>query len=502
MKMFVAALSALCIAGTAFGQGANEIGYDDGTTETSYKLISPSGPSDWYNVNFHGDAAGTACQLIVDWNNSGSTTASRARFGLYAGSTSFANTPDTLTGILAEVPTAIPVGDGNGTFTYYSIPDVTLGSSDVHMATLDNPGDSTAWLGTDTNGPASGRTFFSSTGYSAAAAGPWSNNWMMRIGVCPPPGTNGCLLVNGKTSDSINMGGTICITFWGGPNAAFLLYLCFGGGPFFKIALPLVFTNTGSPFFPGPRPDAWTICTTVDCSYPTTTTLEFCTIYEDVNDTKLSGKPKLKISKSAFVHFDDPSGVCVSTTGCYGHKDDGAIDFNIWKVQNPAGPSDWFNVNNGTSDPASSITMITGMEISGFDFCGFGPCWEEVGEYAANLAVDATGATPDINSPISTLGSATACITPGSADGNAPYTFYDIPDFAPSSTTIYHAAVKWSTGDSCIWLGSDTDGTDTTVCAKIIPNSGSESLWTLDNYTNPGNRFSGANWGIRTTWTP
>jgi hypothetical protein len=504
MRRWLASLSALCLAATAVGQsgGGLEIGYDDGTTETSWKISGPSGPSDWFNVDFNSDANGTACYISTDWFENAGIPGQRQNYGIYNESGSFANSPDINSPIVTVNPT-IPAGDTLGTFINYSIPDTVL-SGPVHMATQDVPGDSHTWLGSDTDGPFGGRSYFSSTAYSLGGT-PFTLNWMMRIGLCPPGDPNGCIFVNGEVGpvNLEQLRDTFCLTFWGSTvgNVQFLLYLCFGGAPFFKIGLPFTFTNTGFPFLPGPRPEAWTICTTVTCDFPTTTTLEFCTIYEDKDDLKPSGKPKLKISKSASVHFiANPN--CVTATGCYGQKDDGIVDFNIWKVQNPAGPSDWFNVNNGTADSSLISCAVTGLEIASWDFCNVGPCWAEVGEYNANLAVDATGATPNLNSPISTIGSATACMAPGSADSAAPYTFYDLPDFhINNSTTIYHAAVGWPAGDSCIWLGSDTDGTDTTQCARQIPNSGTDSLWTLDGYATPGMRFSGANWCIRTKWS-
>ena len=85
------------------------------------------------------------------------------------------------------------------------------------------------------------------------------------------------------------------------------------------------------------------------------------------------------------------------------------------------------------------------------------------------------------------------------ADGSYPATVYDVPDLALSST-VYHAVSQWQPGDSCVWIGSDTDGTDDSApndCG-VIPNS--TSFFTSAGYTAPATPFSTANWMMKIDW--
>ena len=171
------------------------------------------------------------------------------------------------------------------------------------------------------------------------------------------------------------------------------------------------------------------------------------------------------------------------------------MDYNIWKVQNPAGSQDWFTVQ--MDNPTSLVNMITSLEVSNFDFCGIGPTWGDVGIYPDNgLGTD----TPNVLTPI--WSSTTASMNPGASQGSAPFEVYSFTAFAAVSTTMYHGTVHWATADTCIWLGSDTDGTDTTItCARLVPNDGTDSSWTLNGFSSPGNDDT-INYCIRINWTP
>ena len=81
------------------------------------------------------------------------------------------------------------------------------------------------------------------------------------------------------------------------------------------------------------------------------------------------------------------------------------------------------------------VTELTGVQLSSWDFCGFGPCWAEVGVYADN------GGAPDITGVKSTA--ANPCMLPAAADfGPYPMTMYDIPDIPATSASAWHAAAR------------------------------------------------------------
>jgi hypothetical protein len=78
-----------------------------------------------------------------------------------------------------------------------------------------------------------------------------------------------------------------------------------------------------------------------------------------------------------------------------------------------------------------------------------------------------------------------------------PATTYDLPDLAINTTDIYHAAVRWASGDSCVWIASDTDGTDD-PCGQPLPNL--FSLVSTDSYATAAIPANVANWALKLNW--
>jgi len=490
MRKFLASLGVVCLATAASAQTCDlntwvQYRVDDGSAESGWKVTGPSGPSDWFNVNLGGLVSGvTAGVIIADLSETAGIAGSMNDLALF---TSNANGDPDIGGgrIQGQAGAPVPAGKGFGD-TGYCIPVVTLGS-DCHVAAGWNLGDSHVWIDSDSNSAAANLSAFTQNGYATASI-PWSaSDWSLGVGGFPA-GSDGTLLINGSSSVKVFQGDTFCVTFTACQSGvASALFLHFGPILFGPL-LPIPLTITGNPFTGGPLPNQWTICVTTDCNFPTGQFC-FCTIYLDPCMPKPNGKPAAKISTTGCVTVC-PSRIC---QGCFGQKDDGVGDTTIWKVQNPAGLSDWFNVNHGSPKPTSGVSMLTGIEIASNDFCGFGPTWGEVGLYPQ---LSGSPGAPDINNPFATVANPT--MPPGAAEWAYPATFYDIPDFAASTTTTYHAALKWSAGDTCMWVTSDTDGTDS-GCAHQI-GTPATSFWTLDDYTGGANAFSTANWLMKIDW--
>jgi hypothetical protein len=336
-----------------------------------------------------------------------------------------------------------------------------------------------------------GRTFFSSQGYLTGAV-PFTLELDQYLGT-PHSGAPGTLLMNGSANATVQQNDTVCVDFIGSAlNTLFIFYFCVNGNPFIQL-LPLAFTQTDN-FLGGSCPGTWQLCATLNCNTPTASGLEFCTLWADSTDLKANGKPKIKIGSSAFLTISaDNSCTTSSSITCFGQKDDCFVDLFIWKVSNPAGPSDWFNVNHGV--PTSGVTSLTSTSVSSFDFCAIGACWAEVGIYPSNIGVDPSGTTPDVLTPLSNVTGSSACMPVAASDGTCPVSLYDGADYTVDSAAAngVHVAAQWPNGDSCIWLGSDTDGIDS-PCGTLIPNDGTHSLFTSGGYLSPAAQFTGANW--------
>ena len=462
--------------------------YDDDSTEVAWKISSPAGPSDYFSVDLQHDIDGeTISAILLDSQETNGLQGQWARMGIFENCAP--GVPDLTLPIATRTNAPVFANDPLGDLSGYSVSCTTLGSPTFGYSVVlaDTPGDSQVWLGSDTNGALTGRSNFSTSAYAGCTAVPAGSNWVMGAGLT---GRAGELLVNGGASTSISQnGGEACFTFYG-PTVK-------TPGIFYLLS-PLVFrilNITTDAKAPGPCPGSWALCTTFHCddvAFPRFTMGHF---YLDFVDTKPSGKPKIKLSNTVDVRiFADQA---CNGGGCFGTLDDCIMDGFVWKVQDPSGPSDWFNVNHGLTNNVA--TSLTGVEIASWDFCGIGPSWAEVGLYPANLAVDPSGCSTDVSAPLGTVGGSSAAMAPGATDWGCPMTFYDTPDFAANSSTIYHVAAQWPAGDTCIWLGSDTDGFDN-ACGSRIPNNGCLSLFSADAYATPGTQFTGANWMMQIRW--
>jgi hypothetical protein len=495
MRKFFGTLAVLALASAASAQTVNSgaincKGYDDGTYENCWKVQNPSGPSDYFNVDFNADCAGALVVAICVEVCETSAGGSHGSMGIYndnLGLDPTGGTPDLSSPVCppAVGPTGLP-----GTFctdmVAYDIPDCTLGGSNVHAVYCFAPGDSSVWVCGDVSGSAN-RSFFTLDGYSTPAL-PFTVNWAIRLGAIPAAG--GVLWINGGTSTNIQQnGGTVCFLFTGpcGNGTPFMIWLSNCGGGIIVPALPFIlFTGFGAVDDAG---NTASICGAYTCALPAPLAVCFVALYLDPCDPKPNGKGKIKVSNDVTLGVS-PSKVCSTADPCYGQRDDGAVDATIWKVQNPAGSGDYFNVHYGVAG-AGQVTNLTGIEIASWDFCGTGPSWGAVMSSDSDTAFDPSGGTPNIATPVA---SATQLsMGPAQSDWAYPATFYDYPDAAYGGENL-HGVACWPSGDSCIWLGSDTDFVDGT-CDLL-----GASYFTADGYATIAVQFFGANWLIKQYW--
>lgn len=507
-----------------------QMGYDDGTSETSWKVSWPTTAGDAFSVDFNAEAANIASIGVGMnlWESSTSAPHGLKYVGLFpdnlvvdsTGHTPDLNNPYSILGNLSGTATITGTpGVGAGYcpgFIGYDTPDVVLPSvlgGGVHAAMSFLTGDSNTWLCSDQSSNA-GHSYFSVNNYSTAALG-LSGNLMLRVlgGVSPPPGGSASFTVNNSAGlVSVKQAGTIATTLWSTcaiQPTAYLQGALITGYPF--IAAPQIVMFTGFENFTtisdqfqgtvcGPLSDP-----TQGPCVPAGLNFALGAFYADNCDLKKNGNPKIKATNFVLVTVTPDPGAC-NPCVCFGQKDDGSLDGTIWKVQNPAGSKDYFNVHVGTfADPTGGNcgTQFTSVQMASWDFCGSGPSWGSVGIYTSNTAIDTTGGTPDV-SVGGTVASATTLSMPaGAAEWDySTATTYDFPDVTLSSAFSgdLHIAAQWASQDSCTWIASDTDATDDNAGNDCAQFPSTNSYFTLDGYTTAAIPFGNVNWIMKINW--
>ncbi|MFO0982378.1 MAG: hypothetical protein U1E76_11685 [Planctomycetota bacterium] len=160
-----------------------------------------------------------------------------------------------------------------------------------------------------------------------------------------------------------------------------------------------------------------------------------------------------------------------------------------WVVQFPTGTQDYFNAvfdvvaGSGNLQGQNSVAdglPITSIALSVADF-GSGRTYATVGVYKSNLAVDSTGATPDLASPVS------QSFSPALSPPNLfDYVVFNLSEGAiPGGQTKLHAVEQFPPGDpGLLGLGADTLGT------------APRAAFTSDGYATPALLISFLEYGL------
>ncbi len=511
--------------------------FDDGVPETSWKVFLPTGVGDAFNVDLDDMAAGMDVTgvAINTWTSTGTGPLGIRYIALAPDNltvSTLGNTPSTVPYSIRSTTTGTITGNPGFGAGYcpglvgFDVPDFTVpASGGLHAVTTFLTGDSGTWLCSDQSCPYAGRSFFTSSGYLSAAT-PMTANLQIRViasmlNPCPGPGFDSAYLTvnNGVNGVEVTQAGAVTVSLWSccvtTPVQLPVIYLqgvfIPPSSTFFPVPSTILVTGFDYDFLTGAGKVAngdifhGAFCANLSdpsagC-VPTGATFEVGAFYLDNCTLKKNGKPKLRITNLVDVIVTADLKKC-NPCVCFGQQDDGFQDFFIWKVQNPAGSKDYFNVCQGAFiDPTTSGTcgpygLLTGVEAASWDFCGTGPSWGEVGVYPANTTLDPSGGTPNVGTPVAIA--STLSMSPGSADYSYPATLYSFSTAATVSTTVaLHSATKWLTGDTCVWIGSDTDGVDddTTSTGPIcstIPSS--TSFFTADGYVTNAQGYCNANW--------
>jgi hypothetical protein len=539
MRKWLASLAVLGVCSTSLtaqtipvppigGLGqSQQVFFDDGTYEVGWKVSWPAAPTDGYAVDFD-DICGnmTVNGVSIATFTSSTTSGGPVGFGYIGlfpdnlGVSSLGYTPD-LSLPLGMTSGTITGSPAPGTFTPttvgYDLPDTLVPTTGgMHAVFNFLTGDSVSWLTADATGADEGHSTFTFTGYTTPAI---LESWdypIRAIGsVAAAPGSAYITVNNGTGNVPVGQTDIINATLWSTCATQPTIYLQGVFLPTF-LAVPSFVLLTGYENF-SPVTNAFMGSLSAPLSDPSVgpcvpagAVFGVGAFYLDNCTLKKNGKPKLRLSNTVTVTVTPNFAAC-NPCLCFGQLDDGSQDFFIWKVQNPAGSLDFFNVNHGPFNDLAGVdcgTGLTGMQIASWDFCGTGPSWASVGLYAANTGVDPSGGTPDLGTPVAL--STSLSMAPGAADVGYPATPYPFASTVFASTNAVllaggdlNTAAKWITGDTCVWHGSDSDGIDddsTTVGAgcTLIPSS--TTFFAVAGYSVPSIPFTGMNWMQKIDW--
>ncbi len=505
--------------------------FDDGGAETSWKVFNPTGAGDAFNVDFGQMAGGMdVTGIALATYQSTSSGPVGLKYVMLApdnlavdslGTTPDINAPLSMLGSLSGTVTITGTpGVSAGfcpSFVGYDLPDVAVGSGGVHAVSTFLTGDSALWLCDDTSAPGS-RSYFTSGNYTAPGTKLTGANLMMRvIGSVNTGADSAYVTVNNATGTlDIQQGGIINSTLWSSCAVQPTLYIAgvtLPGYPFTQVIPHVLATGyeNGSPIADSRQGTVGGFLTPGGSCFciPAGTVFDVSSFYLDNCDLKQNGRPKLEPTNAVTVVVTANTRAC-NPCVCFGQSDDGSLDGTIWKVQNPAGSRDYFNVSVGGMNSACggcAVTDILSIQAASWDFCGTGtstgPSWASIGLYGGSTA---DPGAPDLASPVAQ--STTLSMAVNAADFTYPGTTYDFPDLAVSTSTALaglvsgHVVAHWPTGDTCIWIASDTDGADdstssTDTCSSIPSTT---SYFTSNGYSTPAVAFTSANWMMRIEW--
>jgi len=347
---------------------SQSIFFDDGGAETSWKVGNPTGAGDAFSVDFDTLASGLdVTGIALSTYQSTATGPIGIKYVMLAPDNlavdSTGHTPDinnalsmlgSLNGTVTITGTpGISAGYCNG-FTGYDLPDVNAGTGGTHAVTTCLTGDSGLWLCGD-NSNSDDRAYFSSNNYSTVGTQLTGWDLMVRvIGTFYPSNGSAYLSVNNAVhSTDVKQTGFLASTLWSNCAVQPTLYIqgvTIPGYPFFQVPPFVLATGyeNGSPIADskqGTVGDFLSDPSSGPC-IPAGVSFDVSAFYLDNCDLKKNGNPKIKATNSVTVNVTPDLGAC-NPCVCFGQSDDGSLDGNIWKVQNPAGSNDYFNVQVG-----------------------------------------------------------------------------------------------------------------------------------------------------------
>lgn len=509
--------------------------WDDGTFEVGWRLNFNTAVGDSWATDFNDDAAGmtvTGVAIATMQSYSFSAGPIGIRYVKLCPDnlavSTLGRTPDLNAPLAQRNSTSGAITGANGPsagycpgFVGFDTPDLLVPSTGgLHAATTFVTGDSASWLCADATiiNPVNNRhsEFTTNSFATAGLSDSWDYGIRLIASLNPAPGSAYLTVNNSIAPVSIGQAAQIQTSLWSSCGPLANQPTTYLQGVFLPTFIPVpsftmqtgiqINASTGTSV---QDPFVGTICAPLsDISQgpcvPAGAVFDVGAFYLDRCTIKKNKKPKLRLTNLVTVTVTANTKVC-NPCVCFGQVDDGRVDAFIWKVNYPAQSRDYFNVRVGSFfDPNSGLgcgTTVTDIQVSSFDRCGSGPSWDSVGLYLPNTGLDPSGGTPNLGSPVALA--TTLSMVPLASDVSYPVTIYDFPDVSTTASTLLnttlglHVAAKWKTGDTCVWMGGDSDGVDddstsTGVLCSSIPNT--TSFFAYDGFVNAALTNPGQNW--------
>ncbi len=524
MRKWFASLAVLGLAATAataqvippaIANALQQVSEDDGVAEIAFKVIYPTPAGEFMNVDFNTDAAGLSVLGVAVGLYVSGPVAQIGEIAICGDNLALdasGRTPDLASPLSSLTnPTGSPGTSSSYCtgVTVYDVPNVTLGTGGTHAVMGFKTNDSNTWLCVDAwdsnfnNHTGARHSFFTTDSYATPASYS-ANKWNYEIRLAVPPATpnGGLFLVNGLTSGTMAGGGTLSLDFWsadGGAPTNYLMVLNVGG-PLISF-LPIVLATGNTNFVPNGIQQLGQITGTMPCS-AIGLTLTFGCFFSDNLDKKKNGKNKIKLSN--FSSTTVASSKTCTPNICFGIRDDGTMENGIFNPRiwygfgNAAKTNDCATVHMGkVSSLPPVVTNLTAVEAVTWDLCGTGSIWQQIGIYQANTGLDPTGDTPDLSTPLTSIGGTSLAASPGFGGvWGFPAVVYNTPDIPANTVTDYHATFEYANNESCLFIGldggagwvggtSDDNGNDCAPQIQGTSSVGSNSYYSLDGFATP-----------------
>jgi photosystem II stability/assembly factor-like uncharacterized protein len=417
--------------------------FDDGSSEECEQIHSPPIAGDFASIDLDATQAGKrACAIRV--RVCSCNAGKQAVVGIYPddlGVDISGHTPD-LFAPLTQVTKTLPL-EGCDVETEFDFPDIVLPTSGVHLVFRWKVPAKHVEVCVDDDST-SGRSYFG-TGGGTAATPRASGNWMMRLAMAVVPNR---LTINGSLATAVSYKGALTyFTFWGtAPGQPWTLW---------KGNTTIATGVTGGLACPNAGEIAIDSSTLLPGKYKATSSL---------------GTTPGIITPFLFISPYGPN--CP-----YGRGDDGVREswFRPSGVA-PSGGSDFASV--AYLEPTVTTTISKVSIVYRNEGC-LPRTLAMVGVFPANYAIDPDGKTPDVAAALS-LASNVAIPTEVSGTFEVA-----LPSITLAPGTLYVVVVQWTAGDTGVWIGSDTDGTDDPTFDHRPGVQAVTSGYSIDGYATP-----------------
>ncbi|MEW6744907.1 MAG: hypothetical protein AB1486_19300 [Planctomycetota bacterium] len=386
------------------------------------------------------------------------------------------NTPDLIRGIT----TIGPVFGGDLDYVYATFGGTYRPSSEPqHVVVQMNPDNWGLWVAYDEDDPRGNFSGWTWDGYITPAIDAWADLAMnVNVDICQEfSGTGGRLgfyrELTDETGDFVTTTTHIdeelgSVFFAPAAGSLWMLFLSVAGVPVAPVSAPLPTVPDGS------------------CGYLRTGTI-WPYGFGGMTFHLIAASAVPGVRGSAGISNEVTLSVLADPVCTWGVKDDGTYEdrFAVWPPDADDYFSTWFNCR---TPPV--VDLITDMKVAVFDYGTTATSFPASGVFAANLALDPTGWTPDLAAGYE-VGPFTfpAGVLASTSGQLVVRDFPDIPYSSLPDDNV-HGVIQFPPGEPrFLGIGADTTPT-------LLIEWG--SAWSNDGYATPAQRYDHyAGWGLR-----